>query len=158
VEGKTSGRVIASVRTTRRGQRPWHVQTELIWILLSRKIARTGADKDRWPHINPLFLDRRDACRQRDGVTAIVMTAGRMIDLISSSRKRSPLQTGELGKGAIMIRQHQRAGRQHWKYSHVGFGASELAGPERDVDSAKPVDHEANSIVVAGYGAAPIWF
>src|SRR5258708_8275291 len=28
-EGNTSGRVIASVRTTRRGQRPWHVQTLL---------------------------------------------------------------------------------------------------------------------------------
>ena len=29
VEGNTSGRVIASARTTRRGQRPWHVQTLL---------------------------------------------------------------------------------------------------------------------------------
>ena len=28
-EGNTSRRVIASVRTTRRGQRPWHVQTLL---------------------------------------------------------------------------------------------------------------------------------
>ena len=30
-EGNTSGRVIASARTTRRGQRPWHVQTLLAW-------------------------------------------------------------------------------------------------------------------------------
>jgi len=29
-EGNTSGRVIASARTTRRGQRPWHVQTLLV--------------------------------------------------------------------------------------------------------------------------------
>jgi len=28
-EGNTSGRVTASTRTTRRGQRPWHVQTLL---------------------------------------------------------------------------------------------------------------------------------
>ena len=28
-EGNTSGRVIASARTTRRGRRPWHVQTLL---------------------------------------------------------------------------------------------------------------------------------
>ena len=29
VESNTSGRVSASARTTRRGQRPWHVQTLL---------------------------------------------------------------------------------------------------------------------------------
>jgi len=29
-EGNTFGRVIASARTTRRGQRPWHVQTLLV--------------------------------------------------------------------------------------------------------------------------------
>jgi hypothetical protein len=29
VEGNTSGSVIASPRATRRGQRPWHVQTFL---------------------------------------------------------------------------------------------------------------------------------
>jgi hypothetical protein len=29
-EGNTFGRVIASARTTRRGQRPWHVQTLLL--------------------------------------------------------------------------------------------------------------------------------
>jgi len=29
VEGNTFGRVIASARATRRGQRPWHVQTFL---------------------------------------------------------------------------------------------------------------------------------
>jgi hypothetical protein len=31
VEGNTSGRAIASARTTRRGQRPWHVQTLRAW-------------------------------------------------------------------------------------------------------------------------------
>jgi hypothetical protein len=30
VEGNTSGRDIASVRSTRRGHRPWHVQTLLV--------------------------------------------------------------------------------------------------------------------------------
>ena len=38
VEGNTSGRDSASARTTRRGQRPWHVQTLL---------AREPGDLDR---------------------------------------------------------------------------------------------------------------
>jgi len=39
-EGNTSGRVIASARTTRRGQRPWHVQT-----LLAREPGDLAIDR-----------------------------------------------------------------------------------------------------------------
>ena len=39
-EGNTSRRVIASVRTTRRGQRPWHVQT-----LLAREPGDLAIDR-----------------------------------------------------------------------------------------------------------------
>ena len=39
-EGNTSGRVIASARTTRRGQRPWHVQT-----LLAREPGGLAIDR-----------------------------------------------------------------------------------------------------------------
>src|SRR5258708_33929947 len=38
-EGNTSGRVIASARTTRRGQRPWHVHT-----LLAREPGEPAMD------------------------------------------------------------------------------------------------------------------
>jgi hypothetical protein len=40
VEGNTSRRVIASARTTRRGQRPWHVQT-----LLAREPGDLAIDR-----------------------------------------------------------------------------------------------------------------
>src|SRR6202162_3447211 len=40
VEGNMSGRVIASVRTTRRGQRPWHVHT-----LLAREPGDLAIDR-----------------------------------------------------------------------------------------------------------------
>ena len=40
VEGNTFGRVIASARTTRRGQRPWHVQT-----LLAREPGDLAIDR-----------------------------------------------------------------------------------------------------------------
>jgi hypothetical protein len=39
-EGNTSRRVIASARTTRRGQRPWHVQT-----LLAREPGDLAIDR-----------------------------------------------------------------------------------------------------------------
>jgi hypothetical protein len=39
-EGNTFGRVIASARTTRRGQRPWHVQT-----LLAREPGDLAIDR-----------------------------------------------------------------------------------------------------------------
>ena len=39
-EGNTSGRVIASAKTTRRGQRPWHVQT-----LLAREPGDLAIDR-----------------------------------------------------------------------------------------------------------------
>ena len=41
-EGNTSRRAIASVRTTRRGQRPWHVQT-----LLAREPGDLQLDRRR---------------------------------------------------------------------------------------------------------------
>jgi len=40
VEGNTSGRDSASARTTRRGQRPWHVQT-----LLAREPGDLAIDR-----------------------------------------------------------------------------------------------------------------
>jgi hypothetical protein len=40
VEGNMSGRANASVRTTRRGQRPWHVQT-----LLAREPGDLAIDR-----------------------------------------------------------------------------------------------------------------
>ncbi len=48
VEGNMSGRDSASVRTTRRGQRPWHVQT-----LLAREPGDLGSDRNGAAIIGP---------------------------------------------------------------------------------------------------------
>jgi hypothetical protein len=50
VEGNTFGRVTASARTTRRGQRPWHVQTLLARepgdLTLDRSAAAAGPHRE----------------------------------------------------------------------------------------------------------------
>ena len=46
VEGKTSGRAIASARTARRGLRPWHV-----WTLLVREPGDLMPDQDGPPSL-----------------------------------------------------------------------------------------------------------
>ena len=48
VEGNMCGRDSASVRTTRRGQRPWHVQT-----LLAREPGDLGSDRNGAAVIGP---------------------------------------------------------------------------------------------------------
>src|SRR6266481_3440223 len=52
-EGNTSGRVIASARTTRRGQRPWHVQTLLARepgdLAIDRSATAAGPHRERAP-------------------------------------------------------------------------------------------------------------
>src|SRR5215468_3366176 len=57
-EGDTSRRVIASARTTRGGQRPWHVQTLRAWELGDRlrlpapaPLAMSGAQSDVAPPV-----------------------------------------------------------------------------------------------------------
>ena len=49
-EGNTSRRVIASARTTRRGQRPWHVQTLRAWepgdLAIDRSATAVGPHRE----------------------------------------------------------------------------------------------------------------
>ncbi len=55
-EGNTNGRVNASARTTRRGRRPWHVQT-----LLAREPGGLASDQSG----TPLLLARIGKARSR---------------------------------------------------------------------------------------------